>query len=167
MGTELQFSQSFFTPLPKSHGVPLTMTFENPDVSSSSWSNLQIESSRRNQPIDTLQCIKESVGKTMLEHERTFRYQVRELHRVYKLQKLLMSQQEQDRSRNEQVVDMGQRIEEECDLELSLGIGKRKKKTRSGSLSDGELGSKPESSTTSSSFGAGFVSGSSLCTTHL
>lgn len=71
MGTELQYSQNFFASLPRSHGSPLTVTFEPPkDVH-------RKESPRPPPPMDGLGCVKDSLKKTMLEHERIFRDQVR------------------------------------------------------------------------------------------
>ncbi|CAA6671100.1 unnamed protein product [Spirodela intermedia] len=107
--------------------------------------------------------------ETMLEHEKIFRDQVRELHRVYRIQKLLMSQQRQgglvglfsstqsnDKLSAESLPSCS---DEECDLDLtlSIGLGGGKKKARSGSRSDTKFGCCPESSANSTGRRAAFA----------
>ncbi|MQM16208.1 hypothetical protein Taro_049159 [Colocasia esculenta] len=100
MGTELQCSPNFFTTLPRSHGGTVTISFDASDTRASSKDRPLKNrtgtggsaSDPLPQPMERIQRHKESLRQTMLEHEQIFKEQVRELHRLYRTQKLLMSQ---------------------------------------------------------------------------
>ncbi|KAM0937758.1 hypothetical protein DsansV1_C24g0182611 [Dioscorea sansibarensis] len=72
---------------------------------------------------------KESMKMTILKHEETFREQVHELHRLYGVQKLLMS----DMQKQQQIQQIRPHwttstttatLDDENDLELTLAIGR-------------------------------------------
>lgn len=79
---------------------------------------------------------KEHMRMAMLKHEETFRQQVYELHRLYKIQKMLMDEQQQRSGKQTQtnIVEcnnnsmvMGDDHESELELTLSLGPSRRRK----------------------------------------
>ncbi|KAJ0982102.1 hypothetical protein J5N97_010357 [Dioscorea zingiberensis] len=92
-------------------------------------------------------CDKESMKMAMLKHEETFREQVHELHRLYGVQKVLMSDMKKQQ-KVEQIrphwttldleVPAMPESDDENDLELTLAIGRSrsKKEERSSCVSD-------------------------------
>ncbi|XP_022149512.1 uncharacterized protein LOC111017925 [Momordica charantia] len=113
---------------------------------------------------------KENMKIAMLNHEHTFRHQVYELHRLYRIQKLLMSNiSQQNRAKTEEEEEEAEEEEtdviEESEIELTLGPssqirGRRRRNKKLGSDSAATSFSSSSSSTTGS---AQIVSRNSNC----
>lgn len=103
---------------------------------------------------------KERVKRAMLEQEETFRLQVHELHRLYRVQKHLMREMKANRFTREQCAPPGgmldlelpaeayitEKIEAECEIELTLAIGRGGRKREETSNTSDSAGSFSSSS---------------------
>ncbi|XP_043719980.1 uncharacterized protein LOC122667675 [Telopea speciosissima] len=110
MGTELQYTVNPLASIPKS-------TNQNAVNTKDSWEFFQkillkknIEKSGFDKFQDSMDRLfeefnRESVKKTMLRHEEIFKEQVRELHRLYKVQKMLMAEHRNKEPKLHQLVN--------------------------------------------------------------
>ncbi|KAG7033654.1 hypothetical protein SDJN02_03378 [Cucurbita argyrosperma subsp. argyrosperma] len=104
---------------------------------------------------------KHNLKMAMLNHEHTFRHQVYELHRLYRIQKVLMKNIAENRGKTEEEEEEeeGEEIEfiQESEIELTLGPssysnqvgGRRRRRKKLGELMKG--GSDSSSSSTTGS----------------
>lgn len=97
MGTKLHGTHTVFTTLLKNSRHVLTIDLNTPD-SWASFNNIllktgtQTDFNYHQESMDRLQNNRESVRNIMLKHEEIFRQQVYDLHRLYRVQKMLMAE---------------------------------------------------------------------------
>ncbi|XP_010914195.1 uncharacterized protein [Elaeis guineensis] len=97
MGTKLHGTHNVFTTLLKNNRHVVTFDLSTPD-SWARFSNILLKTGGQTafnylpESMDRLQNNRESVRNTMLRHEEIFRQQVHDLHRLYRVQKMLMAE---------------------------------------------------------------------------
>ncbi|XP_077236794.1 ras guanine nucleotide exchange factor Q-like protein [Tasmannia lanceolata] len=99
MGTKLHHALNPLATFPKNNGDSVDIGFDTTESWDCSTERIQKENTRTSfnqlqESMDRLleQCNKESVRKMMLKHEEIFNEQVQELHRLYRVQKMLMAE---------------------------------------------------------------------------
>ncbi|XP_008804908.1 uncharacterized protein LOC120105254 [Phoenix dactylifera] len=97
MGTKLHDTHNVFSTLLKNNRHVVTIDLNTPD-SWARFSNILLKTGSQTAfnclpvSMDRLQSNRESVRNAMLKHEEIFRQQVHDLHRLYRVQKMLMAE---------------------------------------------------------------------------